>query len=198
MIRLSIVLIIMYSMAFTMNCSAAFGQQRLVNAKTSANTICLAIIPIFGTKPIVIGDSAFRAKDANNTHIDVLKFYISRIQFFHKGTVVLEEEKSFHLIDAAVQASFHLVIANKRGARFDELRFHLGIDSVASVSGAMGGDLDPTKGMYWTWQSGYINVKCEGKSNVCIARNNEFQFHLGGYKQPFNSLQTLIDRKRHV
>jgi hypothetical protein len=42
-----------------------------------------------------------------------------------------------------------------------------------------------------TPQSGYINVKCEGKSNACTARNNEFQFHLGGYKQPFDCLQAL-------
>jgi hypothetical protein len=56
----------------------------------------------------------------------------------------------------------------------------------------MGGDLDPTKGMYWTWQSGYINFKLEGNSNLCKTRHNEFQFHLGGYQQPFNCLQTVF------
>lgn len=178
----------MYSVAFNMNCSAVFGQTRPVNV----NTIRLSFIPTFGVKPIIIRDSTFRAKDANNTEIEVLKFYISYIQFLYKGAVVLEEKKSFHLIDAAVETSFHLVIQNKSRAKFDAVRFCLGIDSLTSVSGAMGGDLDPTKGMYWTWQSGYINIKCEGKSSVCTARNNEFQFHLGGYKQPFNCLQTLI------
>jgi hypothetical protein len=55
----------------------------------------------------------------------------------------------------------------------------------------MGGDLDPTKGMYWTWQSGYINFKLEGTSPLCTTRNNEFQFHLGGYQKPNYCLQTL-------
>jgi hypothetical protein len=186
MTRLTIAFII-YSTTFTMNCRAVFGQQSPVNA----STIRLSIIPTFGAKSIVIRDSAFQAKDARNTQIDMLKFYISRIQFLHKGAVVLEEAQSFHLIDVAREVSFHLAIQNKHGVRFDALRFHLGIDSATSVSGAMGGDLDPTKGMYWTWQSGYINVKCEGKSNACTARNNEFQFHLGGYKQPFDCLQAL-------
>jgi hypothetical protein len=36
--------------------------------------------------------------------------------------------------------------------KYDQIQFQLGIDSLTNVSGAMGGDLDPTKGMYWTWQ----------------------------------------------
>ena len=55
----------------------------------------------------------------------------------------------------------------------------------------MGGDLDPTKGMYWAWNSGYINFKLEGTSPLCQTRNNEFSFHLGGYSQPYPSFQTI-------
>jgi hypothetical protein len=55
----------------------------------------------------------------------------------------------------------------------------------------MGGDLDPTKGMYWTWQSGYINLKLEGKSKQVPGGNNVFQFHLGGYAAPFATAQEV-------
>ena len=55
----------------------------------------------------------------------------------------------------------------------------------------MGGDLDPTKGMYWTWQNGYINFKIEGKSNLSFAKSNDFVFHLGGYQNAFSTLQTI-------
>ena len=75
---------------------------------------------------------------------------------------------------------------------YTKLKFNLGIDSTTNVSGALGGDLDPTKGMYWTWQSGYINFKLEGTSNICKTRHNEFQFHLGGYQYPNNNLQTVF------
>ena len=74
---------------------------------------------------------------------------------------------------------------------YDQLAFDIGIDSITNVSGAMGGDLDPTKGMYWTWQSGYINFKLEGTSPDCPARKNEFQFHLGGYAYPNASVQKI-------
>ena len=71
------------------------------------------------------------------------------------------------------------------------IKFNIGIDSITNYGGAMGGDLDPTKGMYWTWQNGYINFKLEGKSNLIGANNNEFTFHLGGYQNTFSTLQTL-------
>ena len=54
-----------------------------------------------------------------------------------------------------------------------------------------GGDLDPTNGLYWTWQSGYINFKLEGKTAACPARNNLFQYHIGGYQYPFNAMREV-------
>jgi len=61
-----------------------------------------------------------------------------------------------------------------------------------SVSGALDGDLDPSKGMYWAWQSGYINMKIEGKSSSCKTRKNQFFFHIGGYLQPNYAMQTIV------
>jgi hypothetical protein len=75
--------------------------------------------------------------------------------------------------------------------KFNTLKFNLGIDSITNNAGAMGGDLDPTNGMYWTWQSGYINFKLEGVSSKCPSRNHEFQFHLGGYAFPDNALRQI-------
>ncbi len=68
-----------------------------------------------------------------------------------------------------------------------------------SVSGALKGDLDPTKGMYWAWQSGYINMKIEGKSSSCTTRKNKFQFHIGGYLKPeyaMRKVNLLLDNQK--
>ena len=46
--------------------------------------------------------------------------------------------------------------------------------------------------MYWTWQSGYINFKLEGRSPVCPTRNHAFQYHIGGYSFPYNALQHVV------
>jgi len=64
------------------------------------------------------------------------------------------------------------------------ISFNIGVEEEMNTSGALSGDLDPSKGMYWSWQSGYINFKIEGISPSCNTRKNKFKFHVGGYKQP--------------
>jgi hypothetical protein len=120
-----------------------------------------------------------------------LKFYIGNIKFIQKGAVVLEASKKYHLIDINIANSMRIIVPNEQNFSFDALSFDIGIDKATNVAGVMGGDLDPTKGMYWAWQSGYINFKLEGNSKLCTTRKNEFQFHLGGYQEGENCLQTL-------
>ena len=43
------------------------------------------------------------------------------------------------------------------------------------------GDLDPIKGMYWEWRTGYIDLKVEGNSPASNERKNDVFFHLGGF-----------------
>ena len=123
--------------------------------------------------------------------IDVLKFYVSTIELRSETGSDLREPDSHHLIDISNPASLRIPIKNSTDNSYQSIRFNLGVDSLTSVSGAMGGDLDPTTGMYWTWQSGYINFKIEGKSSRVLTQNQEFQFHLGGYQFPYNALQEI-------
>ena len=72
-----------------------------------------------------------------------------------------------------------------------KIEFTLGVDTKTSAGGIGEGVLDPVNGMYWTWQSGYINFKMEGFSDKSPARKNKFQLHLGGFKKPYVSVQTV-------
>jgi len=104
---------------------------------------------------------------------------------------VYAEKNSYHLLNAAEPTSMSISIKLNKSLKFNRIGFNFGIDSITNTSGAMGGDLDPTRGMYWAWQSGYINLKLEGKSNLCHTRGREFSFHLGGYKAPYLAMQTI-------
>lgn len=123
--------------------------------------------------------------------VDNLKFYLSGIEFIRNDKFFYLEKNSFHLVDFLDSNStkFKLEIPNKLS--FSSVKMNLGIDSLTNSSGVQGGALDPTTGMYWTWQSGYINFKLEGKSNLCETRNNAFTFHLGGFSSENNALQVL-------
>ena len=142
--------------------------------------ITVSFVVRYNEKIVDLSDSSFVENDSNRLQIDALRFYVSNFCFLKNGAVVLQEKNSYHLIDASDKSSQTLSIKNTNKINFNELAFSLGIDSITNVSGAMGGDLDPTKGMYWTWQSGYINFKLEGKSANCPKRNHAFEFHLGG------------------
>ncbi|WP_136152516.1 MbnP family protein [Flavobacterium sangjuense] len=123
--------------------------------------------------------------------IETFRCYISNIQIQYEDKSVFTEKNSYHLLDAEHPDSFQIPITKKSDKLISKITFDIGIDSLTNTSGAMAGDLDPIKGMYWAWQSGYINTKIEGKSSSCKTRNNEFQFHIGGYLQPYYAIRKM-------
>ncbi|MFZ4798466.1 MAG: MbnP family protein [Bacteroidia bacterium] len=147
--------------------------------------------PLFGKEILVLNKQYFVSKTVDSIQIENLQLYISNIELYKNNELVFKENNSFHLLNAADSNSLTLPLTSISNLVFDQIKFNIGIDSITNYGGAMGGDLDPTKGMYWTWQNGYINFKIEGKSKLCKANNNEFTFHLGGYLYPFNTLQNI-------
>lgn len=152
--------------------------------------IQLAFLPSFQGMPLQL-DHPYVTAQGDSVRIEALRFYISQVELREQGKTVWKESNSYHLIDLAHPESLHRKLACPGGLVFDQLCFAVGIDSSTNVSGAMGGDLDPTLGMYWAWQSGYINFKLEGQSPTCPSRKNRFQYHVGGYQGDFASLQQL-------
>ncbi len=168
-----------------------FTVYALISHAQENKVVSITIIPTYGDSVIQLDEKYYKLKSGDSIQIETLKFYISGIELWNDNEKVFEENNSFHLIDASIPGSLNLVYTVPLNIKYHKIKFNIGIDSTTNVSGVMGGDLDPTKGMYWTWQSGYINFKLEGKSNICNTRNNEFQFHIGGYQNPFNSLHRI-------
>ena len=144
----------------------------------------------FSSKPLVLHTNYSEfAKDTLS--FETVKFYISNIQILYKNGAITKEKNSFHLLDFENTESLQFEL-EKSTEKIQAISFSIGIDSLTNVSGALGGDLDATKGMYWAWQSGYINLKIEGKSSSCNTRKNKFQFHIGGYLKPFYAMKTVV------
>ena len=122
-------------------------------------------------------------------YLSKLQWYLSGFQLLQNDSIVWEESNSYHLMDISKPSS--MTISFPDSISFSSVRCLLGIDSITQMSGVYSGDLDPTTGMYWTWQSGYIHVKIEGTCLDCPTRKNKFQYHLGGFQGENNSLQTL-------
>jgi hypothetical protein len=153
--------------------------------------ITLSFIPLFDSSQLTPADNNILYRSGDSLTIETFRFYISDIKFCNNNNVVWAERSGYHLIDASVPSSLTLEIDVPYNIKSNEIHFNLGIDSITNVSGAKGGDLDPSKGMYWSWQSGYINFKLEGTNKRCPSRKNEFQFHLGGYASAFSTIQNI-------
>ena len=130
---------------------------------------------------------------ANDTlQIDAFRFYLSNIRIEYTDQSVFTQVKSYHLVDIEDSISTRIPICKNSTKSIFKITFNIGVDSLMSVSGALDGDLDPSKGMYWAWQSGYINMKIEGKSSSCHNRKNQFFFHIGGYIKPNYAIRTIV------
>jgi len=160
-----------------------------ITAQEKKDSLSLRFDFKFGNLPLELQKKYTTSSDT--LEIDLLRFYISKVQINYTDGTSYQEKNSYHLIDIEDLKSCSIALDAFQEKKIEALTFTIGIDSTASVSGALSGALDPSKGMYWAWQSGYINMKIEGKSNSCPTRNNRFQFHVGGYLQPYCAWQTV-------
>ncbi len=158
-------------------------------AYSQKNIRSIKFNPVCNSAPVEL-DKKYAYK-TDSIEISALKFYISNIRFYQHTKLVDEVIKKHHLVNIENAQSLIVNHSNKKNKKFNRLVFCIGVDSTTNVSGALGGDLDPTNSMYWTWQSGYINFKLEGVSKVCPSGKNQFTFHIGGYQYPHNTLQQI-------
>jgi len=123
--------------------------------------------------------------------ITAFKFYVSLVEAANSSTNSRSaESESYHLVDLADPASQHFTVSLKNGI-YDQFNFIVGVDSVRNVSGAQSGALDPAEGMFWTWNTGYIFAKLEGKSPSSSAPFQMFTYHIGGFKTGENAIRTI-------
>ncbi len=151
--------------------------------------IIIEIKPSFNNKPLILEKEKYHTQNGDSIYIDRFRFYISSLKLYFANGNIFEEKNSYHLIDAEDSLRLFFKLPDVPQEQITKIEFNIGVDSLANVSGALGGDLDPVNGMYWAWNSGYINAKLEGRSKSCKTLHNTFEFHIGGYLNPYKSIQ---------
>jgi hypothetical protein len=161
----------------------------LTTTETISQGTRILVQPTCREHPIVLDQAVPGLGDSLVLH--TLRFYLGRITFWRNGAAVWRDD-TYHLVDLEHEPSRLLTLTTPPDLAFDQLSFSLGVDSLTQSAGVLGGDLDPSKGMFWSWQSGYINAKIEGFSRKSPARRGTFEWHLGGFRAPFSSAQTVF------
>jgi hypothetical protein len=154
--------------------------------------INVSIQPTFKNENLVLNNVKYVTDKKDTVTISTLKFYISNVEVEFENGTSYKEPESYHLIDLENEKSLQFQLKNAPNLKIKQLAFNVGIDSTTNVSGNLEGDLDPALGMYWAWNSGYINMKLEGKSSSCKSVKKDFQFHIGGYLPKQNALHRIV------
>ncbi len=120
------------------------------------------------------------------------KFYIAQLRLINtdSGTSYNVNQDQYFLVNFDDSGSVELKL-KAIPSTYNQIGFLLGVDSIRNVSGAQSGALDPAKGMFWTWNSGYIMAKLEGNSPLSNQTNNKFEYHIGGFSGTDNVLKQL-------
>jgi len=157
--------------------------------KAQKTTTEISFQLLFDNLPLEL-TKQYPVSEKDTLTIDFLKFYISDITFLKEGTQVGKSKEKHHLIDAQ-HSLIYKALCTIKNKNFDTITFLVGLDSKTQEKGIQGGVLDPTSQMYWTWQNGFVNFKLEGESSLCPTRKNKFQFHIGGFQEPYATSQKV-------
>jgi len=150
----------------------------------------IMIEPVFNGEKL-LKEHWYVSKTGDSIQFNKVKFYLTDFKFELANKSYHEINTSFYLIDVFNESTLFQSLALPKRKKVKKVCFSLGVKGSLSESGAHSGDLDPANGMYWAWQSGYINMKIEGVSSNCPARKNKFTFHIGGFQAPYLTLRKL-------
>lgn len=130
--------------------------------------------------PVTIDNNAldYTNYKGNDYSISLLKYYVSRVKLHVKGSSTYETFDIFKLIDEAKPAERTFTTLSA-GGEYDSIIFYLGVPPDRNHSGAQDGDLDPGKGMIWSWNTGYIFFKHEGKFVDSSGNQQPLRQHYG-------------------
>ncbi len=99
--------------------------------------------------------------------------------------------QDYFLINEHDDDSKQITLNDVPEGNYTAIEFIIGVDSLHNCSGLQKGALDPTNGMFWAWNTGYVFLKLDGQSPSSKSAGNIFEYHIGGYKKPINSIRKI-------
>ena len=136
----------------------------------------------------------------NKYAITRLQYYLSNFRFQSDVNNEFKPEDSYHLISIINQPSLG-GFYKKTSVRYilpsgsyDQLIFHVGVDSKRNQEGPYDGDLDFSWNMNWSWSGDYIFFKHEGEFGESDEQG-KYIFHLAG-KESYK--QVVIDLPKNL
>ncbi len=150
-----------------------------------------------GNNLLRLDSSVYKNELEQSFSVSNFKYYVGKFSLKKKdGTEFISTD--YFLIKEDDEQSKQIILDNIPEGEYVSCNFILGVDSVHNCSGSQSGALDPANGMFWAWNTGYIFLKLEGKSDVSNSPGHIFEFHIGGYKSPYNCIRKISLNKKII
>jgi hypothetical protein len=152
------------------------------------NSVSIEFDNRIGDQKLVLGTT--KAKNASGEEFTVtrLNYFVSNIALKKDDGSVLKFPNNYFLLKQSDANSLIIKLNDIPAGNYTELSYTIGVDSLKSISDVSQrtGVLDPASygddNMYWSWNSGYIFFKMEGKSAAIPAdKADHFELHIGGF-----------------
>jgi hypothetical protein len=175
---------------------AGIFQQPAAQSVAGRDSLTIQIIPVVGEKnwtPEAVYTNAL----GETFSIDKCLFYLSNFALQTSSGKWYPIKESYFLVNISDSSSLQISLPGNI-TDVVSIQFLLGVDSAKNVSGIQSGVLDPARGMFWTWNTGYVMAKMEGSSPVSPMPGKKFTYHVGGFAGEQNVaklIQLAIEKK---
>lgn len=155
-------------------------------------SVTLELNHFVGDKRLVLDDSTYVNALKQTYTISKFTYYIGQLKFNRKdGTSFFIDDYYLVSEDEEKVASKSISLTAVPEEEYESIEFILGVDSTRNCSGAQSGALDPINAMFWSWNTGYIFMKLEGKSKFSTTPGTILEYHIGGFKQQENCIKKV-------
>ena len=144
-----------------------------------------------GEQPLHLSTACYKNPFGEPFSVEQCKYYISAIHVTDANGATQTLLEGAHLVDAADTTTLTVQVSTRLD-RLTAILFDIGVDSQANAGGVNAGDLDPMLGMFWTWNTGYIDARLEGASDSAHAPAHRFTWDVGGYRRDANATREIV------
>ena len=176
-----------YCVALLLLAGVLFTSFKPVGEKAKLN---LHIEHFAGPDLLQLDSTVYKNELGQTFTVSRFRYYLSNIKLKTAGGAEFECPEYF-LVDEAEPDSKMITVLHIPDGTYSSVSFTIGVDSLHNCSGAQNGALDPVNGMFWTWNTGYIFLKLEGHADVSKSPGHIFEYHIGGYAAPNNSIRRV-------
>ena len=169
--------------------------------QASAFPVGIEITHRFAKEPLNPGRTLYKTAAGDEISVEQLRYYLSNFRLRRSDGTWFSNPKDpqtsqgYFLVDAARQESQAFLIGPVPKGEYIGIEFLLGVDPERNNAGAQRGDLDPARGMFWTWNTGYIFFKLEGHSEQSPGKQHEVAYHLGSSANVSNARRIYLPLK---